>query len=155
MSRNRSTVPGPGGLLPEREWADWLATALREAWQAEALRRQASGPWVVPVRWALSGVGGQGLTVPDDPRPGWVSAYEPAVAGAAGDGTVEELATLLGQPPAGRLVVVGEPGAGTSTMLVRLVLEAVLDDACRRGVLDQVGAVYRVCRRRPPHRHPG
>jgi hypothetical protein len=109
--------------------ADRLAIAVRSEWNDEAARRQLNDPFAMPVRWD-----------PCDPRlvadwpsltrlastgPGWpvpqVETWAVDPAGLAG--ADNELVDVLYRVPTRRLVVLGEPGAGKTMLLVRLVLD--------------------------------
>jgi NACHT domain len=111
---------------------DQLAVGVRAQWETEAARRRLNDPYPLPVRWspvvvaltddwpvletlASTGVGWP----PRDPatRAGWATGP----AGLAGVGG--ELIEVLTRVPTGRLVVLGEPGAGKTMLLVRLVLD--------------------------------
>jgi NACHT domain len=110
--------------------ADQLATAVGAQWKAEARVRRLYEPYPLPVSWVAAD---PGLTVE------WGSLVNLATSGAgwppppsaetwadgpddlAGEG--QELATVLGRVPTGRLVVLGEPGAGKTILMIRLVLD--------------------------------
>ena len=113
--------------------ADDLADAVSQQWEKEAALRLVKD-YSLPVRWR-----------PMDPSllEDWSSLVErlvtgvgwppsPAGMGAAGPedlaGSGNDLASVLGRVPTGRLVVLGEPGAGKTILLVRLVLGLL---ACR------------------------
>src|ERR1035437_10162795 len=58
--------------------------------------------------------------------PGWPAALQAGKWAAGPDGlagTGGDLVELLAQVPTGRLVVLGEPGAGKTMLMVRLVLD--------------------------------
>jgi hypothetical protein len=111
------------------EVADELAVAVRAQWAAEASIRRLNDP-VLLVRW-----------VPADSylAEDWLSLVTLATSGAgwpvplaavnwAGDaaalaGAGSEIADVLGRIPTRRLMVLGEPGAGKTMLLVRLVLD--------------------------------
>lgn len=119
---------------PLGEVADLLAAAVSRQWEAEASLRRLNDPHPLPVAWAEAPpalvedwptLTAMAAEWPEDHAPparGW--AADPAeLAGSGGD-----LAAVLAQKvPTGRLVVLGEPGAGKTLLLVRLVL----------GLLDQ------------------
>ncbi|WP_258563188.1 NACHT domain-containing protein, partial [Streptomyces phytophilus] len=119
------------------EAADRLAVAVRRQWEAEARRGRVHDPYELPIAWraadeepaeswpllretAASWPGGP----PGDPA-GW--AREPG--GLAGRGA-EIGAVFAERVPTRRLVIVGEPGAGKSVLLIRLLLDLIE----RRGV---------------------
>jgi hypothetical protein len=112
--------------------ADQLAIAVGTQWNAEAAIRCLNDPYPLPVSWgpadatltdswdllvrlAISGAGW-----PPPPPP-------PALTWAAGPhdlvGEGGELVEVLGKVPTGRLIVLGEPGAGKTMLMVRLVLD--------------------------------
>jgi hypothetical protein len=125
-----SGSPGGAGSLSVAPVADQLATAVGEQWQAEAALRRLNDPYPLPVSWAAA-----------DPSltDAWGSLVRLAVSGAgwpapasagtwaagpdelAGEGG--ELVDVLARVPTGRLVVLGEPGAGKTMLMVRLVLD--------------------------------
>ncbi|HEX5494908.1 MAG TPA: NACHT domain-containing protein, partial [Mycobacteriales bacterium] len=109
--------------------ADRLAIALGTQWTNEAVRRQVHNPYPMAVQWKptdaslveswpkllTQATSGPGSPVP--PAAPW--AGDPAgLAGTAGD-----LVDVLGRVPTGRLLVLGEPGAGKTVLLVRVVLD--------------------------------
>ncbi|WP_131764654.1 hypothetical protein [Candidatus Protofrankia californiensis] len=109
--------------------ADQIAAAVRRQWTAEAELRRLNDPYALPVRWQpadpgmvedwaalvrLATAGGAGW--PSPPPVGRWAAGPAGPAGGAGD-----LVEVLDRVPTGRLVVLGEPGAGKTIMLVRLV----------------------------------
>ncbi|MEU3916993.1 NACHT domain-containing protein [Streptomyces sp. NPDC029004] len=112
-----------------RSIADELAEEVRERWEAEAVLRRLNDPQPLPVSWepaaadltedweylretAADYPGGP----PSDPA-GW--ADRPADL----SGSDHEIVRVFEQIPTGRLVVVGEPGAGKTMLLLRLTLE--------------------------------
>jgi hypothetical protein len=109
--------------------ADQFAVAVRAQWEAEAAHQRLNDPHPLPVAW-----------LPADPSlvEAWhdlvTTAYgwpggpstNPATwaAGPAGlAGAGNDLAEVLARVPTGRLVVLGEPGAGKTMLLVRLLLD--------------------------------
>ncbi|MGH3864672.1 MAG: NACHT domain-containing protein [Pseudonocardiaceae bacterium] len=108
--------------------ADLLAVAVKRQWNDEAELRQLNDPYPMPVRWdpadpdvvadwpALVRLATTGAGWPRPPGGTW--ANDPA--GLAG--TDQDLADVLDRVPTRRLVVLGEPGAGKTILLVRLVL---------------------------------
>jgi hypothetical protein len=90
--------------------AERFAGAVADQWQAEARRRSLQHPYPMPVRWhSAAHTEAMDLPVGDDPF-------------ADGTDDVGELADRYLRLPARRLVVVGGPGAGKTTLAVRLVL---------------------------------
>lgn len=109
--------------------ADRLATAVGRDWLYEAQWRKVFDPYPLPVRW-----------VPAEPdlvatwptlirlassRPGMSAAWnsEWAAGPARLAGANSELADVLNRIPTGRLIVLGDKGAGKTILLVRLVLD--------------------------------
>jgi len=111
--------------------ADELAISMDTQWNEEANWRHLNDPYAMPVRW-----------VPADPLlivswptlvklaiegPGWPPAsrsresWAKRPAELAGKGN--DLIDVLARVPTGRLVVLGEPGAGKTILLVRLILD--------------------------------
>jgi len=115
--------------------ADGLAIAVSVQWEAEARWRQLNDPYPMRVHWGAAdpdvvadwpalvrlATTGPGWPVP---APGKWAAGPAELAGADND-----LVDVLGRVPTGRLVVLGEPGAGKTILLVRLVLDLL----ARRG----------------------
>ena len=109
--------------------ADGLAGRLRSQWEREAEVRRLNDPYPLPVSWAAAGaplagdlaalktlaVSGAGWSAPA--REDWAQRPED-LAGKDG-----ELVDVLARVPTGRLVVLGEPGAGKTMLVVRLVLD--------------------------------
>ncbi|WIN00622.1 NACHT domain-containing protein [Actinoplanes oblitus] len=97
---------------------DWLAGAQREQWQAEQAARRVRDPWPLNVRW-LSSARAQAVMA------SWASVRgRPGAAPAelAGEyAGIADLFTVPGGPR--RLVVLGEPGAGKSMLVVHLALQ--------------------------------
>ena len=110
--------------------ADQLAVAVGAQWNAEAAMRRLNDPYPLPVSWAAAdasltdswdslvrlAVSGAGW--PPSPSAGTWAAGPDDLAGEGG-----ELAEVLARVPTGRLVVLGEPGAGKTMLMVRLVLD--------------------------------
>ena len=95
-----------------------LARAQREQWAAEQAARRVRDPWPLNVRWLVS------------PRAEAVMASWGSVRGRPGagpvplEGSYEQVAELFGRPETPRrLVVLGEPGAGKSMLLLNLTLQ--------------------------------
>ncbi len=125
-SSSGGAVGGPADLVGV---AELLAVAVRRQWEAEAELHRLNEPYALPVRWRpaspglvedwralirLATIGGAGWPTP--PAGGWAAGP----AGLAGEGN--DLVEVLDRVPTGRLVVLGEPGAGKTILLVRLVL---------------------------------
>jgi hypothetical protein len=127
--RSRDDRTGGASALNLAQVADQLAVAVGTQWLAEAQLRRLNDPHPLPVAWhpadldliepwealCISAAGWPGGP-PTDPT-GW--ATSPAeLAGADND-----LADRLTKIPTGRLLVLGEPGAGKTMLLIRLALE--------------------------------
>jgi NACHT domain len=112
------------------EVADQFAAALGAQWEKEAAVRRLNDPYPLPVSWVaadaaladdwelLERVARSGAGWPSLPSSGTWAAGPDELAG--GD---RELVHALTQVPTGRLVVLGEPGAGKTMLMVRLVLD--------------------------------
>jgi hypothetical protein len=131
----RRRQPGWGGPGADSEdqlarVADQLAAAVGAQWSQEARVRRLNDPYPLPVSWAAAdpaladnwaalerlATSGAGWPAPQ-PRGMWAAGPD----GLAGTGG--ELADVLARVPTGRLVVLGEPGAGKTMLMVRLVLD--------------------------------
>jgi hypothetical protein len=121
--------------------ADHLAIAVGTQWEAEAAVRRLNDPYPLPIFWDPADVSltdswdslvklassGAGWPV-SPPAETWASGPD-ELAGKGG-----ELAEVLDKVPTGRLVVLGEPGAGKTMLMVRLVLDLL----ARRAAGDPV-----------------
>jgi NACHT domain len=125
---------GQAGALGLGGIADGLATAVGEQWQEEAAVRRLNDPYPLPVRWVAADPsladGWDVLVKLASSGAGWPSsassgnwARDPDQLAGHGDG----LADVLERIPTRRLVVLGEPGAGKSMLMVRLVLDLLAD----------------------------
>ncbi|MEV0039792.1 NACHT domain-containing protein [Streptomyces sp. NPDC050804] len=116
--------------------ADQLAATVREQWSEEVVARQLRDPRVIPLSWAAT----------DRPV---AAPAETVVGPQAGrvlrmslDGRLEgdfhraasQLAAGYRQLPSGRLVVLGEPGAGKTVLALMLTLGLLADRAPRTPV---------------------
>ena len=115
-----------GAGLSLAEIADELAFAVRSQWEAEAATRRLNDPYPLPVSW---GAADPSLTDP------WDSLVRLAASGAGWPAPTPEnwardrktwpasgdrkLVDVLATVPTGRLVVLGEPGAGKTMLMVR------------------------------------
>jgi len=120
----------PVSGLSMAQVADQLAVAVGTQWKDEADKRRLNDPYPLPVSWAAADVfltdawdslvrlatGGAGR--PAHPT---VQTWAAGPEGLAGEGG--ELVEVLARVPTGRLVVLGEPGAGKTMLMVRLVLD--------------------------------
>ena len=99
-------------------------------WEAEAAVRRLNDPYPLPVSWdaadasltdswdSLVKLATSGAGWPPPPPAGTWAAGPDDLAGEGG-----ELVDVLARVPTGRLVVLGEPGAGKTMLMVRLVLD--------------------------------
>ena len=112
--------------------ADQLATGVRAQWEAEAGMRRLNEPYPLPVSWTAAdpdlavewgslvnlASSGAGRRLPP-PAGTWAAG--PVDLAGKGD----ELVKVLDQVPTGRIVVLGEPGAGKTMLMIRLVLDLI------------------------------
>ena len=110
--------------------ADQLAVAVGAQWEAEAAVRRLNDPYPLPVSWvaadpsltdswdSLATLASSGAGWPSPPPAGTWASGPDGLAGEGGD-----LVDVLAQVPTGWLVVLGEPGAGKTMLMVRLVLD--------------------------------
>ena len=118
------------GGLTMAQVADQLAVAVGAQWKNEAAERRLHNPYPLPVSWIMAdtsltdtwdslvklATSGAGWPSPPS-RETWATGPD-RLAGKGG-----ELASVLARVPTGRLVVLGEPGAGKTMLMVRLVLD--------------------------------
>ena len=126
--RRPSTIGG----LSILQVADQLALAIRAQWEAEARMRRLNDPYPLPVSWdpadasladpwdLLVKLAASGAGWPVPSSAGTWSSGSDGLAGKDG-----ELVEVLARVPTGRLVVLGEPGAGKTMLMVRLVLDVL------------------------------
>jgi hypothetical protein len=95
--------------------AEGLAAAVTQQWRAEEKVRRLQDPWPLPLRWM------------NTRRP--VTDHWQAIQGAPGRdmpidlaGMLDEVVEVFNRVPSGRLVVLGEPGAGKTVLALRLIL---------------------------------
>ncbi|WP_181860749.1 NACHT domain-containing protein [Streptomyces diacarni] len=108
--------------------ADQLSVAVRSQWDAEASVRRVNDPYPLPVAWQAADVG---LAEPWDQLaqlarswpggpPGTPDLWPQDIEGLAGqDAAIGKI--FSERVPTRRLVVLGEPGAGKSVLLIRLL----------------------------------
>jgi hypothetical protein len=104
--------------LGTKKAADQLAIAVGVECAAEAHVRRLDAPYPLPVSWtaadpALSGA--------------WDSTWPVTPDDLAGEG--DEIVDVLTRVPSRRLVVLGEPGAGKTMLMIRLVLKLLASRA--------------------------
>ncbi|WP_242895240.1 NACHT domain-containing protein [Actinomadura litoris] len=115
-------VPDPDVLKSTK---DLLAEVVAEQWKDEALVRSLDNPDPIPVRWRTPAPGDHTTAIMDHP-----ALIDPAAAGAAGSGVpwtassadIAALATRFRGTRRRRLVILGGPGAGKTTLAVQLLL---------------------------------
>lgn len=128
-----------GEAVPSTEQiADELATAVRDQWSAESSAWRIADPHPLPVSWVPADASlveswDQLETLANSG--GW-AARSTAWASGPDDLTGEgnELANILARVPTGRLVILGEAGAGKTVLMVRLILELLQRRAPRDPV---------------------
>jgi predicted NACHT family NTPase len=109
--------------------ADQIAVAIGKQWADEAAVRRLNDPYPLPVSWdadtsltdswdSLVKLAGSGAGWPLPPPAGTWAPGPDDLAGKDG-----ELVEVLTRVPTGRLVVLGEPGAGKTMLMVRPVLD--------------------------------
>jgi hypothetical protein len=110
--------------------ADQLAVAVGAQWEAEAAIRRLNDPYPLPVSWDPADASltddWQSLVILAETGAGWPApppegSWAAGPDGLAGGGS--DLVSKLAAVPTGRLVVLGEPGAGKTMLMVRLVLD--------------------------------
>ena len=124
----RAQVVAEGTRLSLADVANQFAAAVREQWDAEARVQHLNDPYPLPVRWvpadaSLFDEWGRLATLATTGA-GWPSptgSWAASSSDLSGEGN--QLAGLLARVPTGRLVVLGEPGAGKTMLMVRLALD--------------------------------
>ncbi|MEU7468368.1 NACHT domain-containing protein [Streptomyces sp. NPDC044984] len=111
------TAPGPDR---RQRATDELAEAVREQWNPEAGRRRLQDPAPLNVRWTRVGP-------PLADHRHNVRRLRPLPAPRDGDQRLDRIVETFRELPSGRLVVLGEPGAGKSVLAVRFVLDALAE----------------------------
>ena len=111
--------------------ADQLATGVRAQWEAEAGMRRLNEPYPLPVSWTAADpdLAVEWGSLVNLASSGAGRRLPPAGTWAAGPvdlaGKGDELVKVLDQVPTGRIVVLGEPGAGKTMLMIRLVLDLI------------------------------
>ncbi|MET8630277.1 NACHT domain-containing protein [Kitasatospora sp. NPDC004669] len=106
--------------------ADELAQGVRRQWEAEAQVRRLNDPFPLPVEWVAADADlveswpHLGELAGDWPGQSPGSAWAADAEGLVGKGA--EIAQVFERVPTHRLVVLGEPGAGKTMLLIRLLL---------------------------------
>jgi hypothetical protein len=130
MYRDAKKSDTQAGGLTLPQVADQLAVAVGAQWEAEAAIRRLNDPYPLPVSWdpadasltddwqSLVMLAESGAGWPTPPPEGTWAAGPDDLSGAGSD-----LVSKLAAVPTGRLVVLGEPGAGKTMLMVRLVLD--------------------------------
>ncbi|MEU4690604.1 hypothetical protein [Actinoplanes sp. NPDC023714] len=114
------------GEEPARDLADDLAETLREQWLEEARARRLRDPGVLPLSWAATERDG----IADDPiraarMPSGIRVRRRRLSGRLDgrfDDVVRQLAEDYAHLGTGRLVLLGEPGAGKSVLAMLMTL---------------------------------
>lgn len=111
--------------------ADQLTEQVKSEWDAEARWRKVFDPYALPVKWVAAQpdlvASWPALQLLGASRSGVLPAGKASwAAGPAGlDGEADDLASVMERVPTGRLVVLGEKGAGKTVLLMRLILDLV------------------------------
>ena len=121
---------GGAGGLNLGQVADQLAVAVGTQWADEVRVRRLNDPYPLPVSWTAADASltdtWESLVRLATTGAGWSrsphgEAWAAGPNGLGGEGG--ELVDVLSRVPTGRLVVLGEPGAGKTMLMVRLVLD--------------------------------
>ncbi|MBY6306460.1 NACHT domain-containing protein [Streptomyces clavuligerus] len=114
----RTARESPENVRPA---AAGLAAAVTEQWQEEARSRRLQDPEPLPLRWSPSEphLSDHWVNIAPDTGP------EPRLPDRAEilTGHLDEVAAMYTRLPSGRLVVLGEPGAGKTVLLLQLALD--------------------------------
>jgi hypothetical protein len=111
--------------------ADQLAAGVRAQWEAEDSIRGLNKPYPLPVSWAAAdpGLAVEWGSLVNLASSGAGRRLPPAGTWASGPadlaGKDNELVNVLDRVPTGRMVVLGEPGAGKTMLMIRLVLDLI------------------------------
>lgn len=131
------------GQRPVGTLATLLAQAVYKQWSKAAGERRLLAPAPIPVRWSLGALDVAGPVAAAVGPPGAAAAFRPLPGHPASTEAVlhvgggrRELHALYSGLPSGRVVVVGEPGAGKSGAAILLLLDALehrdrLDEAAQ------------------------
>ncbi|MEU7524429.1 NACHT domain-containing protein [Saccharothrix sp. NPDC042600] len=138
--------------------ADRLAAAVHAQWRDEVTRRSLNDPYPLPIGWEPAAADlvtawadivrladrGTGWRRPHDGTP-WASAADDL---AEADG---KLVTTWRKVPTGRLVVLGEPGAGKTMLLAGFVVDLLAPPSRRPG--DPVPVLVSIASWNPRDQH--
>ena len=124
---------GPRSRVSVSEMADRFAAAVREQWSVEATQLDVHGEGRLPVRWNPVAEGLCGSVA--DAR-AWARLHDGSSVAGRGAGWAATSGALAGsdlaladvwltRTPTRRLVVLGEPGAGKSELMIRTVIEVL------------------------------
>ena len=120
---------GRSDSLSLSQQADHLAAAVSAQWSREVAVRRLNDPYPLPVSWAAADPSLSDswdvLATLANRGAGWPSPLRNVWASGPGElaGEDDELASALALIPTGRLLVLGEPGSGKTSLMVRLVLD--------------------------------
>jgi len=107
--------------------ADRLASEVNSQWQDEIRDRDLNSPYLLPVSWDSRTSAEDWKALQRIASNATGSLGSPTVTRAEGPeslaGSGRELPEVLKRVPTGRLIVLGEPGAGKTVLMIRLVLD--------------------------------
>jgi hypothetical protein len=120
--------------LPLERAADELAEQLRQQWERAATERGLTYPTPIPVQWRWSsqqvtGSSSEAVLGRFAPVPGMAAVTVENLQ----SGALKDLLGVYGGLGSGRLIVLGEPGAGKSGAGIRLLLDALAHRATVRA----------------------
>ncbi|WP_242908230.1 NACHT domain-containing protein [Actinomadura terrae] len=112
-------VPAPDAVTRAKEL---LAELVGEQWREEARLRSLDDPDPIPVRWRVPAPGAHAPAIMDHP-----ALIDPAASGGglwwtASSADIAALSTRFRQTRRRRLVILGGPGAGKTTLALQLLL---------------------------------
>jgi hypothetical protein len=110
---SRSRKPGEASVEHVESAAEWLRTAVAIQWRAEVERRGLSAVTPIPLRWRQT------------PRP--VTAMRSSRVFHLDEGTLADISNAIEHQDCTRLVVLGGPGAGKTTVGVLVLLSLVAE----------------------------
>jgi WD40 repeat protein len=116
----------PASPTEPAELADELARAVGEQWRAEAARRGLREADILPLSWSLSQRSRPDARILGSRADGRLSDNFPAATA--------QLAESFRRLPLGRLVVLGEPGAGKSVLVLMLTVGLIESRAAGSAV---------------------